>query len=174
MSSTSVRTSSASWSTSRACGAGTSLPWAPTAGGTRGQVAQRDAGSARGPKASAFGLSEGPSPTSARSPPAWTGPIGGSASRLESNQALELTTDGEHLSLARLEAEPEPPSLGTLRATVAGMLPRVTCPSCGSPAGPGIWTSSRTCPRRRQHGRLAARWPRPWSPRPPTWGCARC
>ena len=77
---------------------------------------------------SAFGLSEGPEPHLGEITARLDASYRGVASRLESNQALELTTDGEHLSLARLEAEPEPPSLVTLRATVAGMLPRVDLP----------------------------------------------
>jgi TnpA family transposase len=49
------------------------------------------------------------------------------ASRLGSNQAVELLGDG-HLSLERLQAEPEPPSLVALRDLVARMLPRVDLP----------------------------------------------
>jgi len=76
---------------------------------------------------SAFGSARAPSPTSARSPPAWTRPIGG---RLPPGVQPGTGTDHRWRALepARLEAEPEPPSLVTLRATVAGMLPRVDLP----------------------------------------------
>ncbi len=47
------------------------------------------------------------------------------APRLPDNAALELIRDGERLSLERLDAEPEPPSLVELRRLVGGMLPRV-------------------------------------------------
>jgi Domain of unknown function (DUF4158)/Tn3 transposase DDE domain len=47
------------------------------------------------------------------------------ATRLPDNAALELIRDGERISLERLDAEPEPPSLVELRRLVGGMLPRV-------------------------------------------------
>lgn len=47
------------------------------------------------------------------------------AARLPHNAALELIQDGDRISLDRLDAEPEPPSLVELRALVAGMLPRI-------------------------------------------------
>jgi TnpA family transposase len=47
------------------------------------------------------------------------------AARLPDNAALELIRDGERISLVRLDAEPEPPSLVELRRLVGGMLPRV-------------------------------------------------
>jgi TnpA family transposase len=47
------------------------------------------------------------------------------AARLPDNAALELIRDGERISLERLDAEPEPPSLVELRRLVGGMLPRV-------------------------------------------------
>jgi TnpA family transposase len=50
------------------------------------------------------------------------------AARLPDHPALELTHEGERLSLGRLEAEPEPPSLVALRTLIAGMLPRVDLP----------------------------------------------
>jgi hypothetical protein len=50
------------------------------------------------------------------------------AGGLQANQALELTSDGQRISLARIEAEPEPPSLWALRERVARMLPRIDLP----------------------------------------------
>ncbi|HJS85802.1 MAG TPA: Tn3 family transposase, partial [Acetobacteraceae bacterium] len=50
------------------------------------------------------------------------------AAQLPAHAALELTSVGERLSLGRLDAEPEPPSLVELRALVAAMLPRVDLP----------------------------------------------
>jgi TnpA family transposase len=47
------------------------------------------------------------------------------AARLPENAALELVKNGERISLERLEAEPEPPSLVELGQLVGGMLPRV-------------------------------------------------
>jgi hypothetical protein len=50
------------------------------------------------------------------------------AGLLPDHPALELSVDGEHLHLERLEAEVEPPTLVALREVVARMLPRVDLP----------------------------------------------